>query len=394
MNLLFKRINDDRNFSVLSSALFFLILLPMPSFLSEAMQFRFIVIMCVAIALFYLIIKFPTFKKSSLVIFLLFFSTFMSIFFFNSLRFTHPDHLEELLRIPITFLFYLYAVSLIYSLNFDESSLIRVFQLLFVLLLIQIIFIFLDLTALKEPLSYIYQKEKLTLTEDISQKFRFVGSFENPNYLAYFASSIFPFAYFFRRKGQFSNVIFISLTSLVLVILSGSRTGLIVLMIQFIMLFPFYSLVIILFLGPSIVLFLSGIKRFSGFFEFGSLQLVSLLSNDASFNVRLDSFNQALPLINQEWLLGYGYVPFNVIDNFYIKFMLRYGLAGLSLVIFSLFIFIAIYRIKAIKLLIYFIFPLLIFNLTGAFFDNFRLLLITFLLAVLWFRLLDYKIFK
>ena len=306
----------------------------------------------------------------------------------------HSDHLEELIRIPIICLFYLYAVSLIYSLNFFESSLIKVFQLLAMLLLIQILFIFLDLTALKEPLSYIYQKEKLTLTEDISQKFRFVGSLENPNYLAYFSSLIFPFTYFFRRKGQLGNVIFITLVSLVLVILSGSRTGLIVFMIQSIVLFPFYSLVLILLLGPSIILFLSGIKRFSGFFEYGSLQFISLLTNDASFNSRLGSIYEAIPLINQEWLLGYGYVPFDVIDNFYIKFMLRYGLAGLSLVIFSLIIFIAIYRIKAIKLLVYFILPLLIFNLTGAFFDNFRLLLLTFLLAVLWFRLLDYKILK
>ena len=142
MKLFFRRINDDKNFSILSFALFFIVLLPMPSFLSEGMQFRFTVLMCMSIALFYLTIKLPAFNKHSLVIFLLFFSILISIFFFNSLRFMHSDHLEELIRIPIICLFYLYAVSLIYSLNFDESSLIKVFQLLAMLLLIQILFIF------------------------------------------------------------------------------------------------------------------------------------------------------------------------------------------------------------------------------------------------------------
>ena len=35
---IFRRINDDKNFSILSFALFFIVLLPMPSFLSEGMQ--------------------------------------------------------------------------------------------------------------------------------------------------------------------------------------------------------------------------------------------------------------------------------------------------------------------------------------------------------------------
>lgn len=243
-------------------------------------------------------------------------------------------------------------------------------------LFIQCVFVILQFFDFSRGLLNIfYGVEKLSANSDFTKRVRYMGSFENPNYLGFFVCSLLCFYLsIVSRKGTF--FILILAVSVMLVFLSGSRTSLLAVLALFLLYFrklaPLIVLLIIALFGNYLYELMLSVKRLAVFSSWDSLL------NSHSFSERIKLLESFAFFWKEKFIFGHFQSPLKVADNFIALQMLRYGL------FYWMSIALIFYCIKPpVKVFIYFSVFFLIFSLTGAFFDNFRLLLIFLCLFVL-----------
>ena len=251
-----------------------------------------------------------------------------------------------------------------------DSSVILV---LGVLLGSQIFIILLSYIGFEAAIDKIYDQTKNT-HDSFGTKLRVVGTFLNPNYLAFFAT-LMAVVCLDNNIRRFSYFIpFIGFCSLVL--LSGSRTGLIALFV--VLAFSFICklrlnaksiFIFLLVLGLAAFFFmdfyylLTSIKRFKNLFSLEGLMLIP------AFSQRVDIWIESVEFIRASPFFGYFVSPVPITDSFYFSTMLRFG-SIFSFLFFLLFMYVV--RISKIGLMtkINFLLAVFLFLLTGSFFDN------------------------
>ena len=243
-------------------------------------------------------------------------------------------------------------------------------------LFIQSVFVILQFFDFSRGLLNIfYGVEKLSANTDFTKRVRYMGSFENPNYLGFFVCSLLCFYLSIVSRKSNSFIIILAL-SVMLILLSGSRTSLLAAMALFLLYFrrlaPLIFLLIMVFFGSYLYELILSIKRLAVFSSWDAL------INSHSFSERIKLLESFAFFWKEKFIFGHFQSPLKVVDNFIALQMLRYGL------FYWLSIVLIFYCIKPpVKVIIYFSVFFLIFSLTGAFFDNFRLLLIFLCLFVI-----------
>tara|TARA_B100000963_G_scaffold112429_1_gene97858 strand:- start:2755 stop:4017 length:1263 start_codon:yes stop_codon:yes gene_type:complete len=293
------------------------------------------------------------------------------------------------------FVFFYYPIN---SKNLAES-LIR--ATLFFSLSISLIYIF------KVPLLSGFFEDFLyaATRDDLSQistggRVRFTAPFPNPNYLAYFLCISLVYLLYFSSVKDRSLLILITLY---LLFITGSRTGWLV--AAFIFIFfqiayikhglskrgKFSSLVLVSFSSAAIVLLLSNnilpsVTRLSELifaFESGNISSIE------SFAQRIEHNLFIWNSLKDSFIFGLGpskYSLTTVIDNQYLMWITRQGIVGISIIFTGvLYLFIHMLRFSTNTLqksgIIIFFIALLLFGMTGAFLNNFRLFLLTIFFA-------------
>ena len=96
----------------------------------------------------------------------------------------------------------------------------------------------------------------------------------------------------------------------------------------------------------------------------------------ASFSGRYDIVIEALKMIAANPLTGLLETPIEITDNYFIMYLLRYGIIAFICMLLCVIIYISKSvknNIERIMSLVPFLITFVIFGLTGSFFDNFRL---------------------
>lgn len=247
-------------------------------------------------------------------------------------------------------------------------------------LYIEVFIVGVSLTGLESYLGLIYDQDKNSPVS-LQTKFRVVGTFLNPNYLALFAVTALSFYY---QKILFSRFRFLDTLNIALCLLllfaTGSRTGLVsagVISVLFSLLYfnvqpikmLLYSLVIVPFL-PFLFGLLVDVKRFSMF-----LSISEISSQDQSLGARVQIWQEALEFFLEAPWFGYFISPVAISDNQFVQTILSFGLVYM----FYVYIFLVLTFFRRVR---YFAFGSSIFftfSMTGSFFDNPKILFFFFL---------------
>jgi len=224
--------------------------------------------------------------------------------------------------------------------------------------------------------SFLYDTRKLSAGTAIEVKIRYLGSFENPNYLALF----FVMAYAFIATYNKTRTQFLSFTAFfILVLLTGSRTGLIALLFCASLIhYKVASLLIV----PALLLFYRASLTTAIPDRFQEITSIARAVESHSLSVRLDILDKSVHSIRERPFFGYFESPFDITDNWYILMALRYGIIPCAT--FILLLLILLYKRFGVsyinrQFLITASVPI-IFSSTGAFLDNPRIFGITAIL--------------
>lgn len=252
----------------------------------------------------------------------------------------------------------------------SETSNQQIKRALYVLTAIQASIILITSTkAGAELVSLLYDTEKLSPGRSPNEKIRYLGSFENPNYLAFFLT--ISYAYLAAQSKNTKRIILL-LVYLVLVLSTGSRTGLIALAlvassIHYRLILP--AIISIVFLLNTDALFSSLPTRFQ------EITSVAGAIESHSLSIRLEILKDSIGLINERPFIGYFESPYDITDNWYVLMALRYGIAislfALGVLASSLFLRFRTSFLNS-RTAVFALIPL-VFSLTGAFLDNPRL---------------------
>lgn len=229
---------------------------------------------------------------------------------------------------------YLFSIGINKSVLFSKISRMALFLLIFQLLVG-------SLQAMNFPLiNEIYNSEKVT---GIGGKLRVVGTLNNPNILAWTVSQLAVIMILFEKR-KILKIVGIAI-AVILIILSGSRSFIVLLpiIISFVYLFKSLRSVSRIFLAIPIFLvaILSSLKIIEWFiyryqhifpylsqltnvFETGDLRSVN------SFNLRISIWENGLERLGNSWLFGVG--PNTIkygLDNDYLYALINYGLVYL-----------------------------------------------------------------
>ena len=242
--------------------------------------------------------------------------------------------------------------------------------------------------------------------DDLSQissggRVRFAAPFPNANYLAYFLCMSLVYLLFFVRGFLRLFWVFVCL---ILLFLTGSRTGwissvIVIFSWQIMSLLRLFSGGGRNVLGFILMLLLTGV--IGAVFVTGSVPTVTRateilsaiasgdLNSVASYSHRLEHNSLIWSVTKESLFWGIGpskYSLSTVIDNQYLLWLTRQGIVGLSLIMFG-----ALYTVRRMisaadswaDLWGIFVFYLIVFlfGLTGAFLNNFRLFIMTFLFS-------------
>ena len=265
-------------------------------------------------------------KDSVSLLILIYFTYCISNILINPL--THDagsirDYLE-IIRLIGCIIFFLLG----YKIGFDRSKDSHIYFLLIILLLLELAFIF-DLRFY--PLSMYITRES-----------RFSGFAIGVNYVF----SIFLFCLLMikiKSKNQSQNLFFFFLIVMtIFLILSGSRTSLIIFLITLLFLSKLkisylFNLRFLIFCFLAFFF----IRYFEQFDSFNRIEIYVQPFINLSFDIesyptllkRFLMWEAKLPLIHERIIFGYGGAKevLRIIDNSYLMTLLRYGVVGLSL---------------------------------------------------------------
>lgn len=235
----------------------------------------------------------------------------------------------------------------------------------------QILILLMRLTPLGAELDSIFLSKTIVGLDDGINVVKFDGSLGNPNYLGYMLCLV-AFAITWSRN-LFSRAEFVILLVLTvgMALVCGSRTASIVLALQMALSFPVGFLFLALGGLPMLELIAQVNDR-----QYELFDAILNSGNVETFDIRRDLVRQGLGYIEQRPLFGYGYRTITMTDNFYITHLVRYGLVGL---LTHLVIILHVVRrfSPSIHFMSLFLIPVMLFNYSGAFIDNFRLFLFT-----------------
>lgn len=203
---------------------------------------------------------------------------------------------------------------------------------------------------------------------------KFDGSLGNPNYLGYLLCLIGFSIYYSRELFSRREFYLLILLSVGMILVCGSRTAFIVHVFQLTMFYPMVMIVVGLASLPMLaVIFQVNDKLFelyTALIDSGQVE---------TFEIRRSLVEQSFALIQQRPLFGHGYRLIEITDNFYVSHLMRYGWFGS--IVHAGIVFFKIWNISpTTRFMIFFIAPIILFNYTGAFIDNFRLYFFTIII--------------
>jgi len=251
-----------------------------------------------------------------------------------------------------------------------------------------------DVPVLSDLAHLLYKDTKTGIS--FPYRVRLSAPFENPNFLAFYAVLCFSYSLFFTSG---KHRIILTALALVVLVLTGSRSGWVAAVILIVGLFTrvllgvFISTRTILWQDIRFLICFSLVVSCSLWFfypyflESSRVQMVLIaledggLSHERNVAGRIDMVVEAFRLFAQRPILGWGPLkggPLDVIDNQYFLVLARQGLVG-----FILFISIMLYvfagalkfaRTRVEKFGVFLMwFSVALMLMTGAFLNNFRL---------------------
>jgi len=250
-------------------------------------------------------------------------------------------------------------------------------RLVLICILIQLILVFFINvnSAFESAVSLFFDQSKNHFTMEIESKNRGVGTLMNPNYLGFFGVLMLIFSIRYSKLSQYG--IFFMILSFFLILLSGSRTAIVVSIIAFIVLmlkdrrnfkatFLAFSFVLLSIFG--IFLGLSYVPRMSILFSYEAFV------TSQSWATRIEVWQSVFGYLMDRPFLGHFIQPISIADNQLVISALRFGIPFTIL----FYIFLPFMFLRSRDSGFVFFIALQLFFLTGAFFDNPKLLVIFF----------------
>ena len=237
--------------------------------------------------------------------------------------------------------------------------------------------------------------------DDLSQistggRVRFTAPFPNPNYLAYFLCLTLGYLIFLGNG--LSRLVLIGV-ALVLLFLTGSRTGWGVAALLFILLLIYHFqrilfskgkfgsvvLIVAVVLAGFWMLTLNGLPTLTRITEVTSALRAGDIANIPSVAHRMQHNSFVWEAVSKSVFWGLGpskYSLTTVIDNQYLMWITRQGVIGLAVILMG--VSLAFYRMISVAPttthkygVVCFFVVVFLFGMTGAFLNNFRLFLLT-----------------
>jgi hypothetical protein len=350
-----------------------LILFPTPAFFSDQVQqyTLFSVIIFSSFFGWYQSSKFLTNRVINILFAFILLSILTSIIVNLISISNHFDIILELIR----YISYYIIFSSLYSLFAYSPCRVNMYRKIIVVALVsQIIIIFLSYTPVEYIVDLIYNTEKQNTGLGIYQKIRLVGSFENPNYLALFMVMIFSAVTLPEKIFSFKEKLYLSALIFIVVFLTGSRTGMIILLLQMIFYFKNFSIIILPFLFWTILDFVEKFDRFRDLLSYDTLIEIPALQE------RFGVWSKVWGDIMTSPFLGSASLSSGVVDNYYLLLLSRYGFIFLIVLLVSFFLFNYLLS-KSVKAFHHYnaflyLIPVALFLLFGSFLENFRLFFI------------------
>ena len=206
---------------------------------------------------------------------------------------------------------------------------------------------------------------------------KFDGSLGNPNYLGYILCLTLFVIFSLRNLLSRWEYIILLIFTIGMVLVSGSRTSFVVLVAELALFFPIRFVYLIIFLYPFIEIIALVNDRL-----FELYQAIITSGNVESFEERRELVDQSIAYFSQRPFFGFGYRPIEMTDNFYVTHLMRYGFIG-SVAHIAILLVLIYRHSPSFRFMFMFLVPVLLFNYTGAFVDNFRLYFATSLLFIL-----------
>ena len=164
-----------------------------------------------------------------------------------------------------------------------------------------------------------------------------------------------------------------------LIYYSGSRTGIIAFAVISIILKPLLILPLLAISSSFIIPILDSSKRFNWILNFNGL---TSLMEIPQFKIRIDILLSSINLLLEKPFFGYFQTPVGITDNFFLMFVLRYGIV--TFIIMTIIILFFINKLNLTFRQIYsFSATFVLFGLTGSFMNNFRLFFFYFLFLII-----------
>lgn len=218
--------------------------------------------------------------------------------------------------------------------------------------------------------------KSILFSGEVSGILKYDGSLGNPNYFGYLLCLAMLAIFFMRKRVPTKEFIFLSIITIGMILISGSRTAFIVLLVELALFYPISFSIILVSLLPVVEVVVQVNDRIYELFE-----AVVAAGSVETFEIRRELVDRGLSYVSHRPFFGFGYRPIEMTDNFYITHLMRYGWAG-SVVHIAILIFIVYRQSPSKYFMLCFLAPVVFFNYTGAFIDNFRLYFATILLFI------------
>lgn len=246
---------------------------------------------------------------------------------FNQTPLKYSDYIIELVKLTCIFAGYLFLItggfnSKKYNLDLQIKAEKVICGILFVTLILQLLFI--TVPWLLEPF---WSQEKATNTlNPIASRARIVGTFANPNHLAIYCVMLLLLLTYLSETDQSKKAHFFVLPISWLVLLTGSKTGIVIL---FVFLISRYFTLMLIVIVPMILASISHIQNFlrtmGEYSRYRFLVDNSALTEGASVQDRLITWNIAYQQISSSlWgTIHHGFL--SIVDNSFILSVLYLG---------------------------------------------------------------------
>jgi len=365
-----------KNHKALYYFLIIILLFPMPKYFGDFVVQKLIMVL---IVLFFIIAIYNGYIAKKLLPILwvqyliLLLSLVFNLVYINNLY----DILSEVLRYTV---FFIIVNGILYYLKDIPKNKIVSYSIniMFIVIIIQVSIIILYLSPVYDLTQDWFGVAKVSIG-----RLRIPGTFENSNYLAFVICCVFSFFIIIKDKIKVNNGILISILLLAIVFFTGSRTGLLTFSILLVIYNPLFFIPLGIVLSGFIINILSSSIRYE--FLLDALRFDNLIKIDA-FRNRYEIIIDSMDLILENPFFGLMETPIEITDNYFLMYMLRYGILSLVLLLIIIIFYIKrsldIDRVKFFTL-IPFIIVFFIFGMTGSFLDNFRLFFIFALFLIL-----------